>query len=243
MNATEIKLAYSIAEEENAVLPVIVVAAGSSSRMQGINKQYAELLGIPVIIRTLSAFERCGVISRIILVAREEDIPSFQLMAENYNITKLTDIVCGGKNRGESVLNGFKRLSQNEKKVLIHDGARPLVEDAVIRRVAKALEDNPAVTCAVRVTDTIKQVDSDGVVINTPPRESLAAVQTPQGVAVDEYLQAAEKSGDVSAFTDDMSVMESAGCRVITVEGSLRNIKITTPGDIKIAECCLSEEE
>lgn len=243
MNVTEIKLAYSISDEGKGFLPVIVVAAGSSSRMQGINKQYAELLGIPVIARTLSAFERCGVISRIILVAREEDIPAFQLLADEYSITKLTDIVCGGKNRGESVLNGFKRLSPDEEKVLIHDGARPLVEDAVIRRVANALEGNPAVTCAVNVTDTIKQIDADGTVINTPPRESLAAVQTPQGVWTHEYLKAAEKAGGNSDFTDDMSVMESAGCRVITVEGSIRNIKITTPGDIKIAECYLSEEE
>lgn len=243
MTLTEIKLAYSVSDEETVRLPVVVVAAGSSTRMRGINKQFADLLGIPVIARTLLAFERCGAVSRIIVAAREADIPRLQLLADEYNITKLTDIVSGGDCRGQSVLNGIKRLSADEKKVLIHDGARPLVEDAVIRRVINALSENQAVTCAVRVTDTVKQVDKNGIVLNTPPRDSLVAVQTPQGVSVEQYLKAAENAGDMSAFTDDVSVMESAGCRVLTVEGSPRNIKITAPGDIKVAECWLSEEE
>ena len=126
--------------------------------------------------------------------------------------------------------------------MLIHDGARPLVSGRIIESVAAALREYPAVTCAVKVKDTIKETDGSGTVISTPDRSRLVAVQTPQGVWVKEYLAAAQKAGDVSAFTDDMSVMESAGFPVRTVEGSYTNIKITTPEDLRLAEFLLGEE-
>ena len=127
--------------------------------------------------------------------------------------------------------------------MLIHDGARPLVSGRVITAVVDALKECAAVTCAVKVKDTIKQVDNAGKVIGTLPRESLVSVQTPQGVKVEEYLNAANNAGDVSVFTDDMSVMESAGFEVMTVEGDYKNIKITTKEDLKTAECFLQEEQ
>lgn len=241
MNKTEIKLQYRVCEEKNQGLTVIIVAAGSSVRMQGINKQLLQINGVPVIVKTLLAFENCNAVKNIILVVRHEDLFELQMLAEKYMITKLTDIVCGGKNRQESVLNGFARLG-SESAVLIHDGARPLVSNEIICSVAKALDTHTAVTCAVKVKDTVKQVDETGKVIKTIPRESLVAVQTPQGVHVKEYLDSVEKAGDVSLFTDDTSIMEAAGYEVYTVDGSYKNIKITTPEDIKTV-CTYEDDE
>lgn len=242
MELTELKLEYAVCDKEKSGIPVIIAAAGASSRMEGINKQTALLCGVPVLARTLMAFERSDAISSIILIVRPEDVFSMQMMAEKYGIDKLTDIVCGGATRQESVLNGLSRLDKNAEAVLIHDGARPLVDDSIIRGVAKALEKYSAVTCAVPVKDTIKVVDKDGKVLSTPDRSTLAAVQTPQGVRVADYRTAIEKIGDVSRFTDDMSVMETAGFRVHTEKGSYRNIKITTPEDLRLAEYLLSRE-
>lgn len=238
MNKTELKLDYSLCEEQKNGLPVIIVAAGSSTRM-GQNKQLLELNGIPVIARTLLQFENCPKIKNIILVVRTEDIFTLQLLAEKYGISKVSDIVCGGESRQESVLKGFARLDKSDKSVLIHDGARPLVTDSIICSVADALDRHIAVTCAVKVKDTVKQVDENGRVIKTLDRSSLVAVQTPQGVRVEEYLEAVQKAKDISSFTDDTSLMEAAGFEVYAVEGSYKNIKITTPEDIPAAESYL----
>ncbi len=241
MQNTELKLDYQVCDNKNKGLPVIVVAAGASSRMKGTNKQLALLGGIPVLMRTLSVFENSDDISNIILVVRDEDLFEIQSLTHKYNITKVSDIICGGASRQESVLNGFKRLKKTDRSVLIHDGARPFVDNAVIRNVCTALENCLAVTCAVKVKDTVKEIGQDGKVIKTLNRESLVAVQTPQGVNVSEYLKAAD-SVDVSHFTDDTSIMEAAGYDVFVVEGSYKNIKITTREDIASAEGFLGEE-
>ena len=241
MNKTELKLDYSICENKGSV-PVIVVAAGASSRMNGTNKQLAEIGSVPVIIRTLKAFENCAGISNIILVVRTEDLFHIQMLCEKYMITKLSDIVCGGNSRQESVLKGFARLPENADKVLIHDGARPFIDDEIIGSVIEALEEYPAVACAVKVKDTIKKIDSDGRVLNTVERENLVSVQTPQGVRVEDYLKATENM-NVSTFTDDTSIMEAAGYSVFVTEGSYKNIKITTKEDLILAKALLSEEE
>lgn len=242
MELTELKLEYAVCGEEKSGIPVIIVAAGASSRMGGINKQTALLSGVPVLARTLMAFERSEVISSIILTVRPEDVFSMQLMAEKYGIDKLTDVVCGGKTRQESVLKGVQRLDKSAQAVLIHDGARPFIDGTVIRAVAEGLKSHSAVTCAVPVKDTVKIVDKDGKIISTPDRSTLAAVQTPQGVRVSDYLAAVEKLADVSGFTDDMSVMEAAGYEAYTVAGSYRNIKITTIEDLRLAEYLLNGE-
>lgn len=242
MELTELKLEYAVCDNKRHGIPAIIVAAGSSSRMGGINKQSALIAGIPVLARTLMAFERCEVISSIILVVRSEDIFSMQLMAQKYGIDKLSDIVCGSSTRQESVLKGFERLDKSSENVLIHDGARPFAAASLIHSVADDLKNYSAVACAVPIKDTVKTVDKNGFVINTPDRSSLVAVQTPQGVRVSDYLGAVEKIGDVSKFTDDMSLMEAAGYEVYTVPGSYRNIKITTPEDLLIAECILKTE-
>lgn len=242
MELTELKLEYAVCDNKNSGIPVIIAAAGMSSRMGGLNKQTALLCGVPVIARTLMVFERSPVVSDIILVARPDDIFGIQLLAEKYSVSKLTDIVCGGASRQESVAKGFERLDKSAERVLIHDGARPLTEDFIIQAVADALNTYPAVTCAVPVKDTIKEIDGAGSVVGTPDRSRLAAVQTPQGVRTAEYRSALEKAGELSRYTDDMSLMEAAGFPVHTVTGSYRNIKITTSEDLKLAEFFLIGE-
>lgn len=242
MNKTELKLEYKITQKDNKGISVIVVAAGSSTRMNGTNKQLAMLGGIPVIVRTLLAFENSADISNIILVVKDSDLFEIQCLTQRYMITKLTDIVCGGKSRQESVLKGFSRLKSDDTKVLIHDGARPFVNEKIIKSVVSGLDKFSAVTCAVKVKDTIKQIDGNGKVVKTLARDSLVSVQTPQGVRVAQYLKAIENL-DVSTFTDDTSIMEYSGNQVLTVEGSYKNIKITTKEDLKLAESFLEEVE
>ncbi len=239
---TETALEYKLNTKSENELPVIVVAAGSFTRMKGINKQLLEIGGLPVIVRTLMAFENSECISNIILVVRADDIFSMQLLTEKYNITKLSDIVCGADSRQESVKKGLSRVGNNATKVLIHDGARPLVTEKIIADVVKGLEKFSAVTCGVPVVDTVKKINSESKVVKTVDRSNLVAVQTPQGVNVENYKKALESVGDLSEFTDDMAIMETAGFEVLITEGSRSNIKITTKSDIALATALLGEE-
>ncbi len=242
MVETKNKLVWTVNESAKEV-PVIIVAAGSSSRMQGIDKRFLKLGEIPLIIRTLKKFEASKYIKNIILVTKKSDILPLQALAEQYEITKLSDIVEGGACRQESVKNGFARLSREDEFVLIHDGARPFVTEEIIGAVVLGFEKYKAVTCAVKVKDTIKQINENGEVLKTLKREELVAVQTPQGVCVSDYLSALENIENLDVFTDDMSIMEAAGHKVLTVSGSYNNIKVTTPEDIALAEAILREEE
>lgn len=241
MTETKTKLVYDV-NSETEKIPVIIVAAGSSTRM-GKDKLLMDISGIPVIARTLINFERSDSVCEIILVTRKEKVLPFQVICEKYGISKLTDIVEGGENRQESVLNGLKCLDKDVQKVLIHDGARPLTEEWVISGVAQALEKYSAAACGVRPKDTIKEITKDKKVLKTLNRDNLIAVQTPQGVRVKDYLEAIEKADNLSAFTDDMSIMESAGFEVLITEGDYRNIKITTPEDITAAESYILKDE
>ncbi len=244
MPALECKIEYTAVANtinEDAV-PVIIVAAGSASRMNGIDKIFAELCGVPLIVHTLRSFENSEHISRIIVVVKNEDILKMQQLTQCYNITKVSDIVAGGDNRQESVKNGFSRLGADAQFVLIHDGARPLVSDNVISNVACALREHKSVACAVPVKDTVKRVNNSGIVCETLKRDELVSVQTPQGVAVYEYLSALENA-NLSCFTDDTSIMESQGIKTYITCGDYHNIKITTREDLVIAEQYLKERQ
>ncbi len=239
MEKTLPKLQYRVSPEISRTVPVIVVAAGSSTRMNGVNKQLAMLDGKPVLIRTLTAFDESPFISRIILVTREEDILTVQRLCDEYAIRKLTDVVAGGINRHESVMNGFFRLTPQEEKVLIHDGARPLVSARVIADVVTELETQQAVVCANPIVDTVKRADQNGMVCETVDRTGLYAIQTPQGMTVSSYLKAVGQVADAAMLTDDAALMERAGISVKIVAGSPYNIKITAPGDLLLAEIYL----
>ncbi|MCQ2440723.1 MAG: 2-C-methyl-D-erythritol 4-phosphate cytidylyltransferase [Clostridia bacterium] len=243
MKSTEIKLQYKVSENIGCAIPVIIAAAGSSQRMNGQNKMFFELLGEPVIVRTIKKFENSPYISRIIVVTRTGDINAVQLLAEKYGLNKVTDIVEGGNNRQASVMCGIKRLTKDEDAVLIHDGARPFVDISIIEDCAETLYRSDAVVCAVKIVDTMKLTDDNGVVTGTLDRSKLYAAQTPQGVKVSLYKKALEKLTNTETFTDDASIMEEAGYSVKIVNGARHNIKITTPSDLEFAEMLLRGEK
>lgn len=239
------KLDFALSFKENNIdtdgYPVIIVAAGGSTRMKGIDKLFAPLLGVPAIARTLRAFEDSDCIGSITVVTREEKIADIKKLAEKYAVTKLEFVVAGGSCREESVKNGISLYKGRYNAALVHDGARPLISGEVIRNVAQALKSHQSVTCAVPLKDTVKEINTDGVAVNTPDRSRLVAVQTPQGVDIDKFLETAEKY-ELAHFTDDTSLMEAAGIATKTVEGDYTNIKITTPEDIAVAEMYLGKD-
>lgn len=241
MSVTKFKLQYeTINCAQNDAIPVIIAAGGSSLRMEGTDKQFVQLLGVPVLARTLLMFEQCSKISRIIIVTRTDSILPVQELCQKYLITKVTDILEGGNNRHESVMNGLSRLISDENKVLIHDGARPLVNNETILGVIDALDNFDAAVCTVPVNDTVKFITRDGIVDKTLDRSLIHLAQTPQGVDVLKYKKACE-TVDATRLTDDSAVMEAAGYRVAYTKGYKSNIKITTKEDIPLAEFYLKE--
>lgn len=219
---------------------VIIVSAGSSTRMQGQNKQLALVGGIPVAARSMMAFEKCESVAEIIVVTRTEDIETMKQLAEQYNITKLSCIVPGGNTRQESVLNGVRKISDDTKMIAVHDGARPLVTPENIERTIADARVFSGAVLGVPVKDTIKTV-SDGLITDTPPRSSLYITQTPQVFKRSVYLRAVEfASRNYLDFTDDCQLAEAIGVKVCMTTGDYKNIKITTPEDIAIAEAILN---
>ena len=242
MQKLDYKLEFEKVQEKTGIYPVIIVEAGSSSRMKGIDKQFADLGGIPVLARTMRAFENCSAISEITIVTREEKIPDIKRLAERYAVGKLKNVLPGGNCREESVKNAMLLYKDKEEKILVHDGARPLVSDRIITDVVNELKTFDSVSCAVMAKDTIKSIDDKGVVTRTLNREELVCVQTPQGVNVNAFLKVCEEVTDLSIFTDDTSVMEYAGFKTKTTKGDYNNIKITTPEDIEVAEMLIRKE-
>lgn len=219
----------------------VIVAAGSASRMGGIDKVMANLGGEPMIARTVRAFQNSGCISEIVVVTREDLIlPIMDLVKD---MDKVQAVVCGGASRQESVNLGLSALSKKCKLAAIHDGARPLISEAVIDRTVRAANTYGAAAPMIPVKDTIKVV-SGGVVSSTPDRETLRAVQTPQVFDFD-LLRAAMKKVDREklSVTDDCSAVEAMGAKVKAVEGDERNLKVTTPMDLKIAEMLLEDAQ
>lgn len=236
--AEEFKLDYSVMGGEGT-LTVLIAAAGASTRMNGINKQFAPLLGIPVLARTLLAFERCSTVGSIIVAAAEDTAADVSRLCGEYSISKLAAVVKGGASRLDSVYAAACAAGDAEY-IAVHDGARPLVSDALIKRVAAAAEIYGAAAPGVPLKDTVKETDADGFVKRTPRRESLAAVQTPQIFKADIFLPALRRAYSLgSAVTDDCSLLEDTGRPVKIVEGDVCNIKITTPEDITAAEAYL----
>lgn len=215
----------------------IILAGGSGARMgAGCNKVLLTLGDEPVILRSLRAFE--GLVDGVILVSREEDVPAMRSMLAESGLSAV--VVSGGATRQESVWNGLNALPEGTEHVLIHDGARCLVDADTIRRCKASVEEHGTGVAAVPVVDTIKQVTTDGIVTATPDRSTLMAVQTPQGFRVPLIRQAheaARKEGFTG--TDDASLVERMGHPVRLTEGSRRNIKLTTPEDLKMAEAYL----
>ena len=217
----------------------VIVAAGSASRMGGIDKVMAPLGGEPLILRTVRAFDQCDAVREIVVVTREDLIlPIMRLCAP---IEKVRAVVAGGGNRQESVKLGLNALSGKVELAAVQDGARPLVTWQLIDRVIRAANSYGAAAPAIPVKDTIKIVQG-GVVRQTPDRSSLYAVQTPQVFDFDLLRGALKKADEDSVqVTDDCSAVERLGMSVKIVEGDERNFKVTTPMDLRIAEMLLKE--
>lgn len=217
----------------------VIVAAGSASRMGGIDKVMADLGGEPMILRTVRAFQNCDVIKEIVVVTRPDLIQGIMGLCKGFS--KVTAVVAGGKDRPASVRAGMNALSAKVKLAAIQDGARPLITQAVIDRTVRAANTYGAAAPAVPVKDTVKVVQG-GVVAATPDRSALQAVQTPQVFDFDLLRGALQKAAqDGTQITDDCSAVENMGFTVKIVEGDERNIKVTTHMDLKIAELLLEE--
>ena len=217
----------------------VIVAAGTASRMGGIDKVMAPLLGEPMIQHTVRAFQNCDAIREIVVVTRADLLTAVMGLCKDMD--KVKAVVVGGKDRPESVRLGMNALSHRAKLVAVQDGARPLVSWQVIDRTVRAAHSYGAAAPAVLVKDTIKEV-AGGVVVTTPDRSRLQAVQTPQVFDVDLLrgaLKKAEQEG--TAITDDCSAVELLGMKVKIVEGDERNIKVTTPMDLKIAQLFMED--
>ena len=217
----------------------VIVAAGSASRMGGIDKVMAPLGGEPMIVKTVRAFQQCDAIREIVVVTRPDLIvPIMDLCA---SMDKVRAVVAGGSSRQVSVSLGLNALSEKVKLAAIQDGARPFVTWQLIDRVVRAAHSFGAAAPAIPVKDTIKEVNG-GVVKQTPDRSTLFAVQTPQVFDFDLLRAALKKAEQENAqVTDDCSAVERMGMSVKIVEGDERNIKVTTPLDLKIAELLLEE--
>ena len=238
---TDYKLEYDMLCGANeSALPVVIVAGGNSRRMDGVDKIKAEILSMPVIARTLVAFEKSSYISKIVVVTKEENFEYVKNICNRYSITKLFAVEKGGESRAISVLNGLNCLPGGTKTALVHDAARPLVSEDVIKRVVLADKKYVGVICSVPVTDTIKSVEND-LVKKTLNRNELVSVQTPQRVDLSVYLPLLTEQKKIVNFTDDASFLEKSGYEVLNVLGDYRNIKITTKLDLIIAKSLLED--
>lgn len=212
----------------------VIVAGGSGARF-GLKKQFLDLLGIPVLKRTVSCFDAHAALDKLFVVVPEEDMPQArQILADTL---KDLVIIKGGRTRQESVMNGL-RCAHESQTVLIHDGVRPFISSILIDRVIAGLEGVDGCIPALEVTDTLKEA-SDGMVIKTIPRSNLYQIQTPQAFVTKTLIMAHEKTSSVGLFTDDSALLEASGKTVRIVEGDPYNVKITFKDDIVLAEAIL----
>lgn len=225
-----------ITENVNKVVSAVIVSAGNSTRMGGINKQFLELDGAPVIVNTINMFQRCQMIDEIIIVTRESDIDEIANLVEKYNFTKVFNIVPGGETRQLSVYEGVTATSNIADLVVIHDGARPLVTLKVIEETIKIAAEYGAAATGVKVKDTVKVVDDKDNIVDTPDRAYMRFIQTPQVFDKRLYLEAVNTVENSKNFTDDCMLIEAFGKTVKFVDGDYENIKITTPEDVELAE-------
>jgi 2-C-methyl-D-erythritol 4-phosphate cytidylyltransferase len=230
--------------EKTPYVAAVIVAAGKGERMQSehvltheTNKLLMLLCGIPVIARTLSTFEECHTVDEIVVVTNPENIVIFADIIKEFGFAKVKRIVRGGATRQLSALEGLKCISEKSEYIAIHDGARPLISPYAIDKTVLAAIEKKAAAAAVKVKDTIKLADNEGIIIATPERASLWAVQTPQVFSVELYRKAFEKALQENAdYTDDCQLVESIGKQVQLVESEYTNIKITTRDDVIFAE-------
>ena len=225
------------------MVSAIIPAAGSGKRMGGkTSKQYLSICGRPILIETLTVFEKSSHIDEIILISPSSDIPLLEEMLKEYSLAKVSKIVCGGKERQDSIRNGLDALDRSSEIVLVHDAVRPFINDELIRNLIDAVNEYGAAITAVPVKDTVKRAGGSSV-METVPRENLWLAQTPQAFKTQLLIEAYENAGKKGIRgTDDASLVEAMGLDVRIVMGSYENIKITTPDDLIFAEAIKKEK-
>jgi len=232
------KISDWIRKTKNTVCSVVIVAAGSSTRM-GEDKLFMELDGMPVLERTIRALNGCSCVEEIVLVTREESLEKVAELCKACGADKVTRVVIGGRTRNESALAGLTQIRRDARLVLIHDGARPLVTEEVVYNAMHAAALYKCAAPAVPLTDTVKETEGESVV-RTLDRSRLSAIQTPQAF-VPEIIKAALTRAvkDGVEYTDDCAAVEAMGLPVRLSEGSAENIKITRPLDLQTAAAIL----
>lgn len=218
---------------------VIVVAAGSARRMEGIDKVLTPLGELPVLVHTLHAFEDCPCVNEVIVVTREDLLVEVSRLCKDYSLHKVRKVIVGGAERIHSVQAGLKEADPEAELIAIHDGARPLITGEVIEAAVAAAAKTGAAAPAIPVIDTIKRWEN-GLAVETIDRSSLRAVQTPQVFEAGLIRAATQKAlEDGELLTDDCGAVERLGMKVTLTEGSRENIKITTPLDLVLGEAIL----
>jgi 2-C-methyl-D-erythritol 4-phosphate cytidylyltransferase len=223
-------------DSNTPLVGVVIVAAGSSQRMMGLDKVFEPLLGKPLIVHTVSVFERCPQVDEIVLVLSSYNLERGRSLAAREGWTKLKQVCPGGSRRQDSVKAGLQHLSHCQW-IMVHDGARPCVTQELINLGLDQAQVTGAAIPAIAVNDTIKKVHPEGIVQETLLRESLRATQTPQVFRYNLLREAYQ--GDSEGANDDASLVERLGHTVNTFSGSPENIKVTTQVDLRLAEVIL----
>ena len=214
----------------------VIAAAGSSSRMGGVDKTFAPILGLPLVVHTMDRFELSPLVHQIVLVLSKDSIELGKQMVQQRGYTKVTSVCAGGRRRQDSVRFGLEQLTACEW-VMVHDGARPCLDDAMLQRGLEAAAESGSAVAGVPVKDTIKVVSMDQTVQETPERSLLWAAQTPQVFRYRTLLDS--HYACTQDFTDDAAMVESMGYRVKMFLGAYENIKVTTADDLIIVEAFL----
>ena len=218
---------------------VLIPAAGMGKRMgKAVAKQFLPLGDRPMLAHTLLTFQRMSEIDEIIPILSQEDMDiCLRDVIERFHITKVKTLVAGGKERQDSVNNGLQKIDADTSVVLVHDGVRPFVTQAIIKECIELARKGECVTAGVPLKDTIKEVDENGIVRKTLERSRLWAIQTPQAFPAALLKKVHEEAHKRKLFgTDDATLAEKAGIKVRVIMGSYENVKITTPEDLILAE-------
>jgi 2-C-methyl-D-erythritol 4-phosphate cytidylyltransferase len=234
----KLKLTMSKAGREK--VGAVIVAAGKGERMGEVDKMFALLGGQPLLVQATIPFQQSPLIDQIVVVVSGERETHCRSLMAGEEWAKVSNVCLGGKRRQDSVVAGLALL-ENCEWAVIHDGARPLVTADLIERGLEAARETGSAVAAVPVTDTIKLADKDGTVYQTPPRQNLWAIQTPQIFHIKIIAQAYQKASE--DVTDDASLVEKLGYKVKLYMGSYDNIKVTTPADLELAEILWRKHE
>ena len=230
-------------KDKELACSAVIVAAGNSVRM-GDDKLFMELEGMPVLARTLLAFENCPAVEEIVVVTREDKLTEVADMCKEYGISKAAKVIIGGKTRVESSLAGVLEVKNEAEIIAIHDGARPFTDSETIENCVEAAVHYLAAAPAIKCTDTLKAVDGRGYAVGTVDRNTTLRVQTPQVFHADLIKAALTRAVEKNApITDDCSAVEALGVKAFMIEGDEDNIKLTTARDMMIANAVLQSRK